>query len=57
MRGIVRRIGSKFYKELMEIKKHREKLEKENMSAVKMSNLILRHVRWKEIKRDLIKHD
>ena len=50
------RIGNNFSEELESIKKIRleEKTDKKRKSTKRLTNLIVKHKRWKEIKKDLI---
>lgn len=51
------RIGDKFNKEIEEIKQIRIKSGKDNKkkSTRTLTNLITKHSRWPEIKRDMVK--
>lgn len=55
--GVQQRVGHRFDKEIEEIRIARidNKKSKEKISMAKISNLIVRHNKFKEIKEDIIK--
>lgn len=53
------RIGKKFHKEIEEVKNKRMEsgLDQTRSSTKELTDLIVRHEHWKEIKKEMIKFD